>query len=130
MDLARAGRLVALRKQFRTQGTGPVYLRPTADRLAFAFTHAQKAAQEEDDEADDSESPTADDTLAKHQGFSSGEHQIAALREIVNNTSAAVYLLDEWDANLDATHRAAAKALIDQLAARARVVEISHRDAA
>ena len=37
-------------------------------------------------------------------------------------------LLDEWDANLDATNRAAADALVETLARRARVVEISHRD--
>ena len=37
-------------------------------------------------------------------------------------------LLDEWDANLDPNNRAAANALVEQLAARARVVEISHRD--
>jgi chromosome segregation ATPase len=46
----------------------------------------------------------------------------------VQNTRAPLYLLDEWDANLDAKNRAKAWALIDQLAARARVVEISHRD--
>jgi len=39
-----------------------------------------------------------------------------------------VYLLDEWDANLDAKNRASAEALVAQLAARAVVVEISHRD--
>ena len=43
-------------------------------------------------------------------------------------TDARVYLLDEWDANLDAKNRAAAEALVASLAARARVVEISHRD--
>ena len=64
----------------------------------------------------------------KKLGFSSGERQLHALREIVTQTSAAIYLLDEWDANLDPHNRAAADALVEQLARRARVVEISHRD--
>ena len=54
----------------------------------------------------------------------------ASLEEIVNSTRAKVYLLDEWDANLDDANKAKADALVDQLAARARVVEISHRDRA
>ena len=45
-------------------------------------------------------------------------------------TDASVYLLDEWDANLDPKNRAAANALVEKLASRARVIEISHRDAA
>ena len=51
-----------------------------------------------------------------------------ALQEIVSHTDAPIYLLDEWDANLDPNNRAAADALVEQLARRARVVEISHRD--
>jgi chromosome segregation ATPase len=46
----------------------------------------------------------------------------------VRYTDAAIYLLDEWDANLDPSNRAMADALVEQLAQRARVVEISHRD--
>ena len=46
----------------------------------------------------------------------------------VNATDARFYLFDEWDANLDAANKAKADALVDTLAARARVVEISHRD--
>jgi ABC-type transport system involved in cytochrome bd biosynthesis fused ATPase/permease subunit len=38
--------------------------------------------------------------------------------------------LDERDANLDADNKARAELLMAQLAARAVVVEISHRDAA
>ena len=53
-----------------------------------------------------------------------------SLQEIVNHTEAPIYLLDEWDANLDKRNRAAAEELIEALAARARVVEISHRDRA
>ena len=61
-------------------------------------------------------------------GFSSGEKQLKSLQEIATRTHARVYLLDEWDANLDAKNRAAAEALVARLAARAAVVEISHRD--
>src|ERR1700722_5276749 len=68
------------------------------------------------------------DTMEKKLGFSTGERQLKSLEEIVDSTDARVYLLDEWDANLDAANKAKADALIDALAARARVVEISHRD--
>ncbi len=88
------------------------YYWPTSDKLAFAFSGA---TPDEDDE------PAAG-------GFSSGERQLKSLHEIVSRTHAAVYLLDEWDANLDAKNRAAAERLVAQLAARAVVVEISHRD--
>ena len=56
--------------------------------------------------------------------------QLKSLEEIVNSTDAKVYLLDEWDANLDADNKAKADALVGQLAARARVIEISHGDRA
>ncbi|MGA8411886.1 MAG: hypothetical protein WB756_09020, partial [Xanthobacteraceae bacterium] len=62
--------------------------------------------------------------------FSSGERQLKSLQEIVRFTDASIYLLDEWDANLDPKNRAAANALVEKLASRARVIEISHRDAA
>ena len=68
--------------------------------------------------------------MDKKLGFSTGERQIKSLEEIVNDTDARVYLLDEWDANLDVANKAKADALVDTLAARARVVEISHRDGA
>jgi len=55
-------------------------------------------------------------------------HWRVLLQEIVAHTDAAIYLLDEWDANLDATNRATADALVEELSRRARVVEISHRD--
>jgi energy-coupling factor transporter ATP-binding protein EcfA2 len=65
---------------------------------------------------------------SKQAGFSSGERQLRSLDEIVHHTDAAIYLLDEWDANLDPSNRAMADALMQQLAHRARIVEISHRD--
>ena len=54
--------------------------------------------------------------------------QLRSLDEIVHHTDAAIYLLDEWDANLDPSNRAMADALMQQLAHRARIVEVSHRD--
>jgi chromosome segregation ATPase len=50
------------------------------------------------------------------------------LQEIVEATEGTIYLLDEWDANLDPNNRARAEAYVNELASRARVVEISHRD--
>jgi ABC-type multidrug transport system ATPase subunit len=101
------------------------YYWPTADRLAFKF--AQGVEPEDIDYGED-EDPKPPTDSAKRLGFSSGERQLRALQEIVAFTDAAVYLLDEWDANLDPNNRAAADALVEQLAARARVIEISHRD--
>ena len=101
--------LVALKARLGTAA----YYWPTSDKLAFAFSGG--AAPDEDDEPAGS-------------AFSSGERQLKSLQEIVNRTHAAVYLLDEWDANLDAKNRAAAESLVAQLAERAVVVEISHRD--
>jgi ABC-type protease/lipase transport system fused ATPase/permease subunit len=89
---------------------GPkAYYWPTTDRLAFSFS---KRHSEGGGEA----------------GFSAGQRQIATLQEIVDRTRASFYLLDEWDANLDANNRAVAEALVEKLALRARVVEVSHRD--
>ena len=100
--------LVALKARLASQA----YYWPTSDKLAFAFSGA----------AND------DDVESAASGFSSGERQLKSLQEIVNRTHAAVYLLDEWDANLDAKNRASAEVLVAALAARAVVVEISHRD--
>jgi ABC-type multidrug transport system fused ATPase/permease subunit len=127
---------------------------PTSDKLAFAFAHGQKAPKAEEaediDDADDIEDldnatvaaaalqpiqpiqPTAQATAPEarttYTGYSSGERQLKSLAEIASNTDARVYLLDEWDANLDAKNRASAEHLVALLAARALVVEISHRD--
>jgi ABC-type transport system involved in cytochrome bd biosynthesis fused ATPase/permease subunit len=94
------------------------YYWPTADRLAFAFSKFDEVETDED----------GDPVEPKKIGYSSGERQLQALKEIVRHTDAPIYLLDEWDANLDPNNRAAADALVEELALRARVVEISHRD--
>jgi energy-coupling factor transporter ATP-binding protein EcfA2 len=98
------------------------YYWPTADRLAFKFAHGMAP-----DDFDEDGEPI-ERTETKKIGFSSGERQLRALREIVAHTDASIYLLDEWDANLDPNNRAAADALVQELARRARVIEISHRD--
>ena len=113
--------LAALKAQLQ----GRAYYWPTQDRLAFAFNSGSREVTENADDAD--EIVAAEDAVEK-KGYSSGERQLQVLREIVANTAHRVYLLDEWDANLDATNRAAALALVEELARRARVIEISHRD--
>jgi hypothetical protein len=101
---------------------------PASDRLAFKFAGGVVPVDVEGDE--DDELVVVDEPMDRRLGFSTGERQIKSLEEIINSTDAQVYLLDEWDANLDATNKAKADALVDALAARARVVEISHRDGA
>jgi ABC-type bacteriocin/lantibiotic exporter with double-glycine peptidase domain len=104
------------------------YYWPTTERLAFKFTGSVSPVEVEGDE--DEEEVVVTESMDKKLGFSSGERQIKSLQEIVDSTDAQFYLLDEWDANLDANNKARADALVDKLAARARVVEISHRDMA
>jgi ABC-type multidrug transport system fused ATPase/permease subunit len=108
------------------------YYWPTTDRLAFQF--ALGTELEDDDAGIDHElfveAGETEHHPAKKVGFSSGERQLKSLQEIVRFTDASIYLLDEWDANLDPTNRAAANALVEKLASRARVIEISHRDVA
>jgi ABC-type multidrug transport system fused ATPase/permease subunit len=111
--------LTSLKSAVKTRA----YYWPTADRLAFKF-----ARGDEEVELDDEGEPIGLVEPAKRPGFSSGERQLRALQEIVTHTDAPIYLLDEWDANLDPNNRAAADALVEELAQRARVVEISHRD--
>ena len=100
---------------------------PTSDKLAFAFSSADASPLPDEGPAEDLDE-AAEVAGAAASGFSSGERQLRSLQEIVNRTQAKVYLLDEWDANLDAKNRASAEALVAQLASRAVVVEISHRD--
>ena len=102
---------------------------PTSDKLAFAF--AARQVNDEVDDCDDGAVAVTPETPAgrsTYAGYSSGERQLKSLAEIVSQTQARVYLLDEWDANLDAKNRASAEQLVAMLAARALVVEISHRD--
>jgi ABC-type transport system involved in cytochrome bd biosynthesis fused ATPase/permease subunit len=110
--------LASLKSAVKTRA----YYWPTADRLAFSF------AQGQDEVEVDEDGDPVEPSETRKAGFSSGERQLRALQEIVRDTDAPVYLLDEWDANLDPNNRAAADALVEELARRARVVEISHRD--
>lgn len=111
--------LAALKGEIKNRA----YYWPTTDRLAFQF------ASKEPDPAEDEDEETPKRRKRKG-GFSSGERQIKSLQEIVAHTDAPIYLLDEWDANLDGPNRTAANALVEELAKRARVIEISHRDTA
>jgi ABC-type bacteriocin/lantibiotic exporter with double-glycine peptidase domain len=118
--------LAALKAQLH----GRAYYWPTHDRLAFAFNTgtADLTENAENIDADDAEEISAAEDAVEKTGYSSGERQLQVLREIVANTAYPVYLLDEWDANLDAANRSAALTLVEELAGRARVIEISHRD--
>ncbi len=99
---------------------------PTADSLSFAFdkpvVKTLPVALEVD--VDD----LSEDYEEEKSGFSSGERQLRSLQEIAERTRAVVYLLDEWDANLDAKNRSQAESLVEKIAANALVIEISHRD--
>jgi ABC-type multidrug transport system fused ATPase/permease subunit len=114
--------LAALKAEIKNRA----YYWPTTDRLAFEF--AAKAQLDEPGPAEE-DGEVLQRVAVKRPGFSSGERQLKSLQEIVAHTDARIYLLDEWDANLDQANRIVADALVDQLAQRARVVEISHRDA-
>ena len=103
---------------------------PTSDKLAFAFSGSASGSSASGafDESVEGDQGDQGDQGTASSGFSSGERQLKSLQEIVSRTHSKVYLLDEWDANLDAKNRLAAEALVAQLADRAVVVEISHRD--
>ena len=120
--------LAALKAQLH----GQAYYWPTQDRLAFAFNSGTPAYAPgvfvDDELADDADELSAAEAAAQKKGYSSGERQLQVLREIVAHTNYPLYLLDEWDANLDAANRTAAGALVAELATRARVIEVSHRD--
>jgi ABC-type bacteriocin/lantibiotic exporter with double-glycine peptidase domain len=118
----------SLLASLKTEMKKRAYYWPTSDRLAFKFAGGVVPVDVEED--DEGEPIVVAESMDKKLGFSSGERQLKSLEEIVNSTDAQVYLLDEWDANLDAANKAKADALVDELAARARVVEISHRDLA
>ncbi|HEY2534594.1 MAG TPA: ABC transporter ATP-binding protein [Xanthobacteraceae bacterium] len=115
----------SLLASLKTEMRNRAYYWPTSDRLAFRFAGDVVPI---DVEGDEDEVAVVAHSMDKKLGFSSGERQLKTLEEIVSSTDADVYLLDEWDANLDSTNKAKAEALVEALAARARVVEISHRD--
>jgi ABC-type bacteriocin/lantibiotic exporter with double-glycine peptidase domain len=117
----------SLLASLKTEMKKRAYYWPTSDRLAFKFAGDVVPV---DVEGDEGETIVVTESMDKKLGFSSGERQLKSLEEIVNSTTAPVYLLDEWDANLDSANKAKADALVDALAARARVIEISHRDLA
>ncbi len=116
--------LASLKTELKTRA----YYWPTTDRLAFQFTSGVDPVDVEGDDEDDV--VVSHESMDQKLGFSSGERQLKSLQEIVECTEAGFYLLDEWDANLDSANKVKADALVDQLAARARVIEISHRDRA
>jgi ABC-type bacteriocin/lantibiotic exporter with double-glycine peptidase domain len=116
----------SLLASLKTELKKRAYYWPTNDRLVFQFNSGiDPVGVEGDDEDDVVVTPESMDTRL---GFSSGERQIKSLQEIAECTDAEFYLLDEWDANLDSANKAKADALVDALAERARVIEISHRD--
>jgi ABC-type bacteriocin/lantibiotic exporter with double-glycine peptidase domain len=117
----------SLLASLKTEMKKRAYYWPTSDRLAFKFTGGVVPV---DVEGDHDEVVVVAESMDTKLGFSSGERQLKSLEEIVNSIDAQIYLLDEWDANLDAANKAKADALLDSLAARARVIEISHRDRA
>jgi ABC-type uncharacterized transport system ATPase component len=102
------------------------YYWPTADSLSFAFDKPRLNSQPASVEVDGED--LSEDFEEQKSGFSSGERQLKSLQEIADHTRAAVYLLDEWDANLDAKNRSQAESLVEKIAAKALVIEISHRD--
>jgi hypothetical protein len=111
-----AGKSTLLAALKRTLGARSFFW-PTSDRLMFHFSGQDLAVQND-----------AIENASDSSGFSAGERQMQSLQEIVQRTHCAVYLLDEWDANLDEANRLKAQVWVDVLAARAVVVEISHRD--
>jgi len=121
--------LAALKAEIKNKA----YYWPTTDRLAFKFAEGVEPEGIEEPEIDPElleEAGEVSTPKEKKVGFSSGERQLKSLQEITRFTDAAVYLFDEWDANLDTSNRALADELVAKLARRARVIEISHRDRA
>lgn len=118
--MGKSSLLVALKAQLGNQA----FYWPTSDKLSFAFLKGKEAQVDDGDDEPDNDA----ERRPNASGFSSGEKQLRSLQEISTRTQAKVYLLDEWDANLDTKNRALAEQIVSGLAARAVVVEISHRD--
>ena len=120
--------LVALKESLR----GRAFYWPSHDRLNFHFNTqlVPLTSIPTDDEAAEPEALNAEEMASEKAGYSSGERQLQVLQEISIATEFPVYLLDEWDANLDADNRRRADAMVNHIAQRARVIEISHHDRA
>jgi ABC-type transport system involved in cytochrome bd biosynthesis fused ATPase/permease subunit len=117
--------LTALKGSLR----GVAYYWPNHDRLSFRFNTRNAPGVEieaEDDEPPEAEEISASESAIDKVGYSSGERQLQVLLELVEHTDHNVYLLDEWDANLDPSNREQAERLVHALAQRARVVAVSH----
>lgn len=110
----------------KTKLGAKAYYWPTTDSLSFAFDQPRLNTPSEI--VEDDEEDLSEEYEEQKSGFSSGERQLKSLQEIAENTTAVVYLLDEWDANLDAKNRSQAESLVEKIAAKALVIEISHRD--
>lgn len=66
--------------------------------------------------------------FAVAQDLSSGQRAMAILQDIASfATPPKLILLDEWDANMDEVFRGQASSIIDQLAEKSLVIEVSHR---
>ncbi len=131
--VGKSSLLVVLKESLR----GRAFYWPSHDRLSFDFNTADLAVHaaapvssvpEAEEEAMEAEELSAEEQAQESAGYSSGERQLKVLREIAARTDYRVYLLDEWDANLDAANRASAEAIVNELARRSLVVEISHRE--
>ena len=110
--------LTSLKAEVKTRA----YYWPTADRLAFQFAQGEAEGRHRRGRRADSQAGKA------ARLFIGRTANARAAGDRRATPSAPIYLLDEWDANLDPNNRAAADALVEELARRARVVEISHRD--
>lgn len=59
--------------------------------------------------------------------LSTGQKLIAQLKEIFKDTTVKVLLLDEWDANLDASNRTSIMNHIKEISRNILVIQVSHR---
>ena len=92
-------------------------------RILGRIEQAIRLREEVETDEDGDPLPQSD---TKRAGFSSGERQLRALREIVRFTDAPIYLLDEWDANLSDENCLSQERLIERLAETRLVIEIRH----
>ena len=64
---------------------------------------------------------------AGSRASSTGQRLMAQIEELQQQMPTTIYLLDEWDANLDTKNVERISRVIDQLAANSCVVEVRHR---